>query len=423
MAKKKKPQPRLLVADEQGNIYDHPDLLMLVRRGEEFGLPRPDELRALPPESELFMLPGRHAVGLDPEGGSNGGIEVLDENAVSAFVTPGYTLAGLAAYVTAEGAPTLPMFAYGAVGFANDTFYVAAARVDTDTRQVFQGIPKKRIQQGARELLNRYPDNRLIRHLGDCALVNCCPAARNFALGRYECPLPTSRTCNARCVGCISEQPPESPFPATQCRIKFTPTPEEICQVMQVHGAREQRPIFSFGQGCEGEPLTEAETIAQGIRLFRQSGGAGTVNVNTNGSLPHTMQPLAQAGVNAIRVSLNSARPEVYESYYRPRGYGFADVVQTIAQAKASGLFVSLNLLYFPGVTDTEEELAALVDLISAHKVDLVQLRNLNLDPELYMRLLSGHTISASMGLGNFRKRLKLECPWLQFGYFNPYLG
>ena len=28
----------------------------------------------------------------------------------------------------------------------------------------------------------------------------------------------------------------------------------------------------------------------------------------------------------------------------------------------------------------------------------------------------------ASMGLRNFRKRLRKDCPWLRFGYFNPYL-
>jgi hypothetical protein len=27
------------------------------------------------------------------------------------------------------------------------------------------------------------------------------------------------------------------------------------------------------------------------------------------------------------------------------------------------------------------------------------------------------------MGLANFKKRLKKACPWLEFGYFNPYLG
>ena len=61
--------PKLVFADTSGNIYDHPELEMLVRRGDQLGTPRPDELIPLPPESELFLLPGRSALGLDPESG------------------------------------------------------------------------------------------------------------------------------------------------------------------------------------------------------------------------------------------------------------------------------------------------------------------------------------------------------------------
>lgn len=421
MAKKIAPRPRLLVADAQGNIYDHPELLLLVRRGEEFGLPRPDELMPLPEESEMFRLPGRKAVGLDPESGE----AVVDEDeAVAAFISPGHTISSLAAYATQPGAPTLPMFAYGAVGYEHGKFWVCASKVDPDQRQVFSHIPRERIQKGAQALLRRFPKNRLVQHLAGCALTNCCPAARNLALGRFEAPLPTARTCNARCVGCISEQPEDSGFPCTQQRIAFTPTADEVAEVMLAHVAREPRPILSFGQGCEGEPLTEAGLIAAAVRLFREKhAGKATVNVNTNGSRPDVVAELAAAGVNSLRISLNSARPGLYEAYYRPRGYGFSDVTETIRRAKAAGLFISLNLLYFPGVTDSEGELEALSGLIGGLKVDFVQLRNLNLDPELYMRLAGGFAQGSGMGLANFRKRLRRACPWLKFGYFNPYLG
>ena len=419
MSKKKKPTPRLLVADERGDIYDHPELYMLVRRGRELGLPRPDEVTPLPPESELFLLPGRRAVGLSPETGQ---VEALNENAVAAFVCPGYTLSGLAAYVSDPDAPALPMFAYGAVGFENGRFWVAAGRVDTDTRQVFRNIDRKRITRGAQGLIKRFPNNRLMRHLTGCALTNCCPAARNLALGRYECPLPTARACNARCVGCLSLQPKDSPFPATQNRLGFTPTADEIVEVMRAHAEREKKPIFSFGQGCEGDPLTESALITEAVAAYRAADGAGTINVNTNASRPEAMAELARAGVDSIRVSLNSVRDGLYEVYYRPVDYAFADVAAAVAEAKRAGLFVSLNLLYFPGVTDSEAELETLTAFVTAHKVDFIQLRNLNLDPDLYMNLADPFA-GPSMGLANFRKRLRKACPWLRFGYFNPYLG
>lgn len=131
-------RPRLLVADKDGNIYDHPDLLMVCRRGKEMALPRPDELMPLPEGSDLFMLPGRHAVGLDPETGE---AEAMEEFAVAAFSAPAHTLTAHAAFVAQPDAPTLPLFAYGAVGFANGRFYVCAKKVDQDTRQVFTNIP------------------------------------------------------------------------------------------------------------------------------------------------------------------------------------------------------------------------------------------------------------------------------------------
>lgn len=418
---KSKTRPFLVFADAQGRIYDHPELLMLCRKGGELAQPRPDELMPLPEESELFLLPGRHALGLDPETGE---AEVLEDFAVAAFIAPGHTLSAQAAFITAQDSacppPTLPLFAYAAVGYAQGRFYVTAKRVDMDRRQVFSGIGKKRIRQGAERLLKQLPGNRLVRHLTNCALGNCCPAARNLCLGRYEAPLPTSRACNAACVGCISLQPEESGFPATQQRIGFTPTVQELCELMLEHGRHEARPVFSFGQGCEGEPLTEAERITEAVREFRKQGGHGTVNINTNASLPGTLPDLAAAGLDAIRVSLNSARPELYAAYYRPRSYGFADVAESIRCAKELGLFVSLNLLYFPGVTDTEAELEALEQLVTQHRVDFIQLRNLNLDPERYLALAAPWTSGPSTGLAHFLKRLTRAAPWLEFGYFNP---
>lgn len=410
----------MLFATPDGEIFDHPDLLLMCRRGEEFGLPRPDEITPLPPESEFFMLPGRHAMGYNAETGQ---AEVMEELAVAAFACPGHTVTGVSAYESDEATPVLPLLSYAAIGYANGKFWVCAKKVDDDKRQVFDRIPPDRIEAGARQLINDMPDNRLINHLAGCALTNGCPAAKNLALGRHECPLPTARTCNARCVGCISEQPKDSGFPAPQCRISFTPTVEEIVQIMRRHESRERHPIFSFGQGCEGEPLLEAQLICDAVKEYRSRGGSGTVNVNSNGSKPAGMPALKVAGVNSIRVSINSARKGPYEAYYRPKGYRFEDVYETICKAHEVGMFVSLNLLYFPGITDTEEELEALVKLGEECKYDFVQLRNLNLDPELYLDLMKPFGHSPCMGFMNFKKRLKKALPWIEYGYFNPFLG
>ena len=195
-------QAHMVVADDQGNIFDDPYLLMVGRRGSQWGTPRPDELIPLPPESELFLLPGRRAVGLDPETGET--VET-DDLAVAAFAAPGYTLSAHPVYKSDPDAPMLPLFAYGAVGFAEDRFWICAHRVDQDRRQQFNKVHRSRIEKGVREMLAAYPGNRLVGHIvNDCVLRYDCPAARNFVLGRYEAPLPSSQVCNARCIGCIS---------------------------------------------------------------------------------------------------------------------------------------------------------------------------------------------------------------------------
>jgi pyruvate-formate lyase-activating enzyme len=414
-------RPMLVYADEKGNIFDDPDLEMLVRNGGELMPPRPGDWIPLPPESEFFLLPGRRGVGFDPESGE---IEAVDGLAVAAFVSPGYTLTGLAAFVREPSAPVLPLFAYGAVGFDNERFYVCAKRVDQDQRQVFRGISEKRIRDGANTLMRRFPENRLIRHLCSCALKYCCPAAKNLALGRFEAPLPTSKVCNAACVGCISLQPCDSGFPSTQNRIDFTPTSREIVEVMRAHAEREKKPVFSFGQGCEGEPLTQAALIAEAIAAYRAGGGLGTININTNASMPDRLDELAKAGLNSVRVSLNSARARVYEAYYRPKGFSFEDVAAFAIKAKQLGLFVSLNYLYHPGVSDTEEEIEALIRLVAACRADLIQMRNLNIDPDLYLDVLAkaDATPRGAMGFANFSKRIRKNCPFTRFGYFNPFI-
>lgn len=414
--------PHLLYADEEGNILDDPELLMLRDLGGQWSPPEWTELIALPPESELFMLPGRRAAGFNQRSHK---IEIVSGFSVAAFVAPGYTLSAHPAYAPDADAPMLPLFAYGAVGYEHGRFFVCATRVDKDQRQQFRNIPPGRVAKAGRMLLERYPQNRLIAHIiNNCVARYSCPAARNFALGRYEAPLPTSRSCNAGCIGCISFQGPDSPLRTTpQCRLSFTPAVAEIVEVMAIHQKREKKtPIYSFGQGCEGDPLINADLLAESIAAFRANKGSGTVNCNTNASRPEAVEALARAGLTSMRVSLNSARADLYAAYYRPADYDFACVRESIKIARQLGVYVSLNLLYFPGVTDTRGELEAMAHLCRSCGVSMIQMRNLNIDPQWFQKQFSNKGERA-LGLHVFMRKLRKMCPWLDFGYFNPYLG
>ena len=79
---------------------------------------------------------------------------------------------------------------------------------------------------------------------------------------------------------------------------------------------------------------------------------------------------------------------------------------------KAHGRHVSLNYFILPGFTDDQEEFSAFRELISAERPDLIQLRNLNMDPEYYLRSIDFLPAGAAMEMMNWHRELKQQFPW-----------
>jgi len=341
---------------------------------------------------------------------------------LAAFNSPGYVITQLCAYEENGTAALLPLFSYGAVGWHADRFYTAVQQVDKERRQDLRLMPMDKVQGGVRLFQKEMPDNRLRQHLEKCALQYGCPAAKNFFIGRCEAPLPTSPECNARCLGCLSLQK-DSPIPCSQDRIAFMPEPEEIAEVALAHFARVPEGVVSFGQGCEGDPLLAVKSIAPAIRLIRRQTDRGTINLNTNASLPDTVAALFDAGLDSMRVSINSLREACYNAYFRPRGYTFADIMHSIDNALDRGGRVALNYLNLPGFTDTPEEYEALAAFLSERPIHLIQWRNLNYDPLDYYAVMdevAAH--SRPMSVKTLLKKIRKRFPELKHGYFNPAL-
>jgi pyruvate-formate lyase-activating enzyme len=264
--------------------------------------------------------------------------------------------------------------------------------------------------------LERDP-NPLLQQLAKCALEYRCFTAQNTFYERDEGAIPASSGCNARCVGCISEQPEDGP-PSSHQRLARAPGAEEMAAIGADHLAvAPGRTMVSFGQGCEGEPLTRAREIAEAIRLMRTRTARGSININTNGSLPENLGLLIDAGLDACRISLNSAHAELYEAYYQPINYGFRDVLRSIKLAKRRGVYVAVNLLTFPGVTDLEGEADALCELVQ--HVDQVQARSLAIDPDQYFEIARLHSAGgARLGMRELLARLKRAHKGLVIGNF-----
>ena len=335
-----------------------------------------DELLPAPPGTVPMVLPARH-----PRLRKS----VAHRRQTLAVMLPsGYTRLLLPAYERDADAPALPLFGYTFACAIDEQLHVAAMRTDESEDWQPRHFRPGQLENLVEKRLKTGAQNRVLRQLAKCSLDYHCFTAQNVFLERGEAALPVSPACNARCVGCISEQEPGSGVPSPQTRIAEEMTARELAQIAIHHLERVPDGIVSFGQGCEGEPLLRSVAIAKAIDLIRRDRANGTINLNTNGSLPLALQRCIDAGLKSVRVSLNSFRPEAYAAYYRPIGYDLSDVFASIRLASEAGIRVSLNLLTHPGVTDDVAELEAMRAFLRTAKVDMIQTRTLNIDPEWY---------------------------------------
>ena len=365
----------LAYCDRRGNIFFDEDIEPLA----DGGVLRPaqtEEMIPAPAGCVPMILPGRHPLSTARFPNTRFALAVA--------LPAGYTRLLVPAYAKEKKAPALPLFGYTFAGVINDQLHVAAMRTDESEDWTPRYFGAGELEKVLDSRIALDPQNRVLQQVALCSREYGCFTAQNVFLERGEAALPVSPKCNARCVGCISELAPEANLPSPQTRIAFETTADELARVAIHHLERVPEGIVSFGQGCEGEPLLRAVTIARSIERIRASVASGTINLNTNGSMPSALQRCIDAGLQAVRVSLNSFRPDVYAAYYRPQGYALEDVFESIRVACRAGLRVSLNLLTHPGVTDDVREVAAMDEFLCGVQVDMIQTRTLNIDPEWY---------------------------------------
>jgi pyruvate-formate lyase-activating enzyme len=417
-------RPKIVFADENGSIFSHPRLEMLGFSGSLPVQPATHELAILPDMSKLFFHPHCPPYGYDPITKkvvclkeTRQGKRRIKCSAVSAFLRQGWVRLLLPAMDYNAKDYMLPLWAYSAVGMENGQYYVPAFEIDNNFRWHPDQFDDRNLAAAVQKRHAEFPSNRLVKHLEICACRYHCFAAKNFFFRRWEAPIPTSPTCNSQCLGCISLQP-DSGCLAPQERISFVPTVTEIVAPFVLHLNEAPDAIISFGQGCEGEPIIQWKLISESIAAIRAETDSGTINLNTNGSVPAWVETICKSGLDSIRISLNSARKELYNRYYCPQRYTFEDVITSIQIARDCGIFTMINYLIFPGITDQEEELASLIKIIECTHPHLVHFKNLNIDPDFYLKTM-GNPLRPGIGITKVKQVLEKEFPLLQFGYYN----
>ena len=367
-----------LYTNDRGDLLVDHEHRAIAARGSE--LLAPKGYIPMPEGATFAAMPGRAPLMATKDGKVVTGKGI----AVAVLLPQGFTRTLLPATKTLGEPAVLPLLGYTAAAGKDGKVYVAAKQ--TDEHQIWHPAHYNTVDlpQRIAKVKKLLPDNRIIAQLAHCSLEYGCFTAQNVFYRRWEGGLPVSRSCNARCVGCISEQAAQC-CPSAQGRLGFSPTVKEIAEVGAFHlGGKKKDNIISFGQGCEGEPSLEAEKISKAVKIIRDHTGQGTINMNTNAGFRDRIKEIVDSGIDTLRVSLFSAIPGHYDAYYRPQRYGLEDVAASVKYGVEQGVYVSLNLLAFPGFTDRREEIKALCAFIADTGLQKVQLRNLNIDSDYF---------------------------------------
>lgn len=412
----------LIFARPDGQWFDFPPLEMAAMSGDKVLVPNRLDLIPLPEGATLTLMPCSMPVGFDKESGE---FLALEENpykykkpevayAVAALLPQGFTRTLLPAAVL-DGQEALPILGYTAVGLEKGKLVVAAAKTDEHERWHPKHYNGEQLPKLIAKRKAEFPENRIIEQLSRCSLEYGCFTAQNIMYRRWEGGVPVSPSCNAACLACLSEQEAggaDSP----QQRIGFCPQAAEIAEVAIAHLQKAEHAIISFGQGCEGEPSLSYQQICQAISLIRDKTDKGIININTNAGHTKAIAAILEAGIDSLRVSLFSPLAADYEAYHRPKDYSLATVCDSLALAQQKRVPVALNLLAYPGFTDDEQQIEALIELIEKYHIAQVQLRNLNCDPRMMAEFCAG---KQPLGIRQMINRLQTRVPSLQIGNYS----
>jgi pyruvate-formate lyase-activating enzyme len=408
---------RACAARPGGSLEVLAGLRPAVRSGSQLRPPDPDDLIPVPDGTALMHLPGRRALAFDRRGAPcELGPELV---AVAAVLPVGYLRTLLPASLPVAASPRLPLYGYSAVVEDRGRLKVAARRTDSWEWWNPARYPAPELPAAVAKARAALPGNRLVDHLSICALENRCYTAQNTFMRRYEGALPASPACNADCLGCISLQS-DGAVPAPQGRLPFAPTADELVGLASWHLEGEAASIVSFGQGCEGEPLTRDDVLVEAVERIRFRHPRATIHVNTNGSKPLMLRRLIDAGCNSVRISAISFNDRVFRAYYRPIGYTLDDVLECGRVMSSAGGQVCLNLLSFPGLTDSPDELEGTAAACREMRVEQVQWRSLNVDHDWLVRVLEAPGIDLARGVGMRAayERIRVALPGVRHGNF-----
>src|SRR5690242_19268356 len=158
------------------------------------------------PAAELIPLPRGAVLSMLPDRRALSAVGPLPGAPAAALLPIGFTRTLLPAYEASTEYECLPLFGYTAVAFKDGQPHVAALATDDPRPWQHPDPGYRRLRRLIRARSAEQP-SALLEHIAHCALTYECRSAQHLFYGQGEAALPSSPTCNAACVGCISDQP------------------------------------------------------------------------------------------------------------------------------------------------------------------------------------------------------------------------
>ncbi len=195
--------------------------------------------------------------------------------------------------------------------------------------------------------------------------------------------------CDLRCVYCMSEH--MTFLPKAQVL-----TLEELDRIATAFVGLGTRKLRITG----GEPLVRKGLIGliEGLSRHLRSGALDEITLTTNGTrLAQFADPLAQAGVRRINVSLDTLKPDLFRAL--TRGGDVAQVLAGIDAAQAAGLAVKINAVAL--AHDNAAELPALIAWAHGRGMDMTLIETMPLGE------VEADRTDQYLSLGDVRRQLE----------------
>ena len=207
---------------------------------------------------------------------------------------------------------TLPLFGYTFACVVDDELHGRRDARPTKARIGSRAAsPKASSKRDRRRTASRLdPRNRTLAQLSVCAREYGCFTAQNVFLERGEAAIPVAPKLQRglRRLHLRARRRTRDPLAADAHRVRAGRRGARAHRRAPSRARRRRHRLVRSGLRGRTAVARRPRSRAA-IERIRAERANGTINLNTNGSLPKSLQRLIDAGLQAVRISLNSFRP------------------------------------------------------------------------------------------------------------------